>query len=918
MLDRARRRRGTVFGSLLAALVLTVAGIPAVTASAAPAAHPKAPAGARSALGNGLGRLVADQGRRGKPTGGLRIDQSALSIRDAAGRVLVDVTPQAGANRAAFRRAAEAKGLRVTAVDRTTGTLEGFVSVDAVRRVAGVDHLGTMAQAVKPRTSTGAVESQGVPFQRVDTVQAKGVTGKGITVGALSDSYDTATETVAGEPLTVHAADDVASGDLPGDVTVLEDAPGADEGRAMLQIVHDVAPDAKLCFATAFSGEVGFANNIRALGDPGGACKADVVVDDVTYFDEPFFADGFLSDAIDDVAAQGVHYYSSAGNSGDDNGWSSKLDLIQAKKAVRGTNLDLSDVDPALYDGGLQDAEPGSGTDVAQTVRLGPDGGLVDLQWDDPTDYDGSKLGPSIFSAAGSLDAAGDTRDFTFTPTPAQVGTLAQFVADGVPSGSTDLVLTVTAPDGSVLGPADSGSSPETVSTRLKAGAYTITVGGFDATTGPFTVDVFPILTPSRVTTDLNVLFFSPTGAFLGALADANQLSGRPLEIAGIAGLPEVQMVISRSGTGKTPVTRVRAVADGDFFFSEYGDPLSPTVFGHATAAGATGVAAVDPFRPYLPEFFTSPGGDLPILFDSSGNRYAKPQIRRSPLVAATDGGNTTFFVSDSLEDADALPNFFGTSAAAPPPPRLAARGVGPAARRRLLSRSTFTHDLDPYESSGKAGGLTVSASGAPGYEADPVPTGSQTDPRFFRVAYDGGVPLKSITLFGETASPTALGSGKDSAGIVFDPRPFRTPEGDGTFRDVGFPFTVGATSDGLAKSSVKATFSERGGAEKGQFRHLTLTFASGLRSGQALRFGVDRDLAKSPYGGSNEGNSADELGGGVFAPQRTVVRDGLKFVAKRTDGTTITGTIRNDLGSGYSPLDGYGLIDAQQAVLGN
>ena len=68
------------------------------------------------------------------------------------------------------------------------------------------------------------------------------------------------------------------------------------------------------CFATALTGELGFANNIRALADPNGPCGADVDVDDVGYFDEPFFCRGPIGDAVDDVAAQGVHYFSSAGN----------------------------------------------------------------------------------------------------------------------------------------------------------------------------------------------------------------------------------------------------------------------------------------------------------------------------------------------------------------------------------------------------------------------------------------------------------------------------------------------------------------------------------------------------------------------------------------------------------------------------
>ena len=86
-----------------------------------------------------------------------------------------------------------------------------------------------------------------------------------------------------------------------------------------------------------------------------------MIVDDVGYFDEPMFSDGMLDDAIDDVAAKGVHYFTSAGNDGEDQSWNSTVRLIPAKQGLKGTNLDFSDVDPALYDGGLQDMNPGSG-----------------------------------------------------------------------------------------------------------------------------------------------------------------------------------------------------------------------------------------------------------------------------------------------------------------------------------------------------------------------------------------------------------------------------------------------------------------------------------------------------------------------------------------------------------------------------
>src|SRR6202041_1444323 len=86
--------------------------------------------------------------------------------------------------------------------------------------------------------------------------------------------------------------------------------PFGDEGRAMLQIVHDVAPGASLAFYTADDSEADFASGIGKLA----AAGAKVIADDVGYFDEPFYQDGILAQAVDAVEAQGVTYVSAAGN----------------------------------------------------------------------------------------------------------------------------------------------------------------------------------------------------------------------------------------------------------------------------------------------------------------------------------------------------------------------------------------------------------------------------------------------------------------------------------------------------------------------------------------------------------------------------------------------------------------------------
>src|SRR5262249_22345815 len=86
---------------------------------------------------------------------------------------------------------------------------------------------------------------------------------------------------------------------------------GTDEGRAMMQIVHDVASDANLDFYTASVSEQDFANGILALANAG--CR--VICDDVIYFHEPFYQTGVVANAVQTVEQKGVIFLTSAGNS---------------------------------------------------------------------------------------------------------------------------------------------------------------------------------------------------------------------------------------------------------------------------------------------------------------------------------------------------------------------------------------------------------------------------------------------------------------------------------------------------------------------------------------------------------------------------------------------------------------------------
>jgi 20S proteasome alpha/beta subunit len=159
-----------------------------------------------------------------------------------------------------------------------------------------------------PTTSAG-VGPHGATAAQVQQALGEGglsVNGSGIKVGVLSDSFND----LGG------AAADEANGALPSaaGIQILKDlsSGGADEGRAMMQIVHDIAPGASLAFYTADNSEQDFANGILALAAAG--CK--VICDDVGYFDEPFFQNGIVAQAIQTVEAEGVTYVTSAGNDG--------------------------------------------------------------------------------------------------------------------------------------------------------------------------------------------------------------------------------------------------------------------------------------------------------------------------------------------------------------------------------------------------------------------------------------------------------------------------------------------------------------------------------------------------------------------------------------------------------------------------
>jgi len=170
------------------------------------------------------------------------------------------------------------------------------------------------AEVDAPGCRTVPVDAD-APLRSDQAREVFGVDGTGVTVGVLSTSFAT-------DPTSPTTPDqDIAAGLLPGPgnpcgrtqpVTVLVDATGAgnDEGRAMLELVHGIAPGADLLFASAGDDQFQMAQRIFDLA----AAGADIIVDDIGHPQEPTYQPGPIEVAIQDVRAQGVVYLAAVGN----------------------------------------------------------------------------------------------------------------------------------------------------------------------------------------------------------------------------------------------------------------------------------------------------------------------------------------------------------------------------------------------------------------------------------------------------------------------------------------------------------------------------------------------------------------------------------------------------------------------------
>ncbi len=914
-LFRRQRRSGTG-AVLVAALCLMAASSRAAAPADAEAprrAQVLAADGIPKNLGLGLGDLVRDHQSSEKETqaraatGQPQTEEETRSKRsrllkkysniqlDAQNRVLIDVYLDGTKPLKKVVRKLTKNDVQVIAQLETyrKGVLSAWMPISEGVKVGTLPGVRAVQMALRPyyraQHNIGQVTSQGQTVLHADLVLDMGYDGTGIKVGALSDNFNLypgqAPNTLPG---TDNAAYDVLEGDLPVVQDVLDLTTGVptDEGRGMLQIVHDVAPGAALAFASAEGTQVGFADAITVLGSPtsvtglplvnaqkatvsmvpGVGCQ--IVCDDVSYLDEPMFSDGIVAQAIDSIATlYNVSYFSSAGNDGN-SGYSAdylnavtasrNLAAVKALAVAQGVNLDqtASAITPSLYAGGIQTF----GTDangnpiVVQNVTVGSIAANLVFQWDDPYDQ-------TLANTVGTgTDPIGVTTDYNILVFDVNGNYLPNM------SGTGDNFSTNE--------PSEIPSTTLTASTSYK------------------------IMITRAVDTD------DPAGANAANPPVATHL-------------------------------RYVAASDGGGFSGDFINLDSVETYGHNCAANCSGVAAYvydaipninnDPTHIASPqvESFSS-NGPVDIYFDTNGVRLATPNHRLQPAFATVDGVDTSFFpgtpttvilpvsplgpvspivpitpptlptlpidvpitittVNPNDYDGNGYSNFFGTSAAAPHAAACAALIMQAASAnglavpttkyiRSLLQATTQPTERNPVTGVYTPGtdtmpdfcAATGSDTSGAGYSVTLAGSGDvSTDPNTFKITYTGPT--------GGTYQLSAMLINLTNSELVFD---------DSSAAH-GYPFTQGnATTTGAGGANGATLNTATANLTPDYSPTATLAF-TGFALNDVVTFGVDRDVA----GIDAYGNGVDQLEGSTFTATLTSLGK---------PNLTVTGTFAN------------------------
>jgi subtilisin family serine protease len=218
-------------------------------------------------------------------------------VRGTTAHVFVRLESASAADVADLARA----GLKIERASAEHRIVRGWLRARDLRRLAALGVVRSIVPVRPGHLRSGTVTSEGDAAALGPQARATGFTGAGVTVGVISNGID-------------HIATSISTGNAPAGTAVPIGtgcaAGSGDEGTAIVEIVHDLAPDAALRFSAGLDDQLSFVDSVECLA----AAGARVIVDDVGFYDEPFFEDGLVAQAVRTAVRGGVSYVSAAGN----------------------------------------------------------------------------------------------------------------------------------------------------------------------------------------------------------------------------------------------------------------------------------------------------------------------------------------------------------------------------------------------------------------------------------------------------------------------------------------------------------------------------------------------------------------------------------------------------------------------------
>lgn len=282
--------------------------------------------------------------------------------------------------------AIENLGMDIVSASEFVGVVETWVPYDKVDDLAALASVDFVRLPMQGILQTGMVNTAGDGILNADDVRAQlNVDGTGIRIGVIADGVDNRAMVQGG-----------ANPDLPA-ITINAARPGTgDEGTAMLEIIHDLAPGAQLFFSSGIASEMAMVDSINWLVGQG----VDVIVDDLGFFTQHYFSDDTIAQTVDTAVSGGVVYLTSAGN--------------QAQLHYQGQFAIAN---------GFHDFDATGGVDNLLDIGVVPAGGAIDvvLQWSDAQGGSGNDYDLGLWDVANGGFLAQSAQAQTGTQNPLEV-----------------------------------------------------------------------------------------------------------------------------------------------------------------------------------------------------------------------------------------------------------------------------------------------------------------------------------------------------------------------------------------------------------------------------------------------------------------------------------------------------------------